>query len=342
MRQIGTLNDAAQAQRLADYLLTLGITTRVLPEKEGSSIWIRDEGQVERARKEFSEFQLSPADARYDAGRLAGELRREEEKLAREAQKRIIDVRSSWGRMAARQMPVTLALIGISLLVFLASDMGQQYKGSLEYLLITDYQRAIDEVQAELVVDGAGVAAEPNAAVRKRWGELREIRRGEIWRTVTPMFIHFGILHLIGNMYWLHQFGGAIERRRGHWRFLILVLVISAAANFAQFWLPDPLRVVQGRQAMELSPQPNFGGMSAVVFGLFGYVWMKSRYDSTSGFYMDEQTVVLMLVWLAVCSFGVVGSVANSMGTELDVANVAHAVGLLVGAGIGYVRSVLK
>ena len=88
-----------QAQRLADYLLTLGITTRVLPEKEGASVWIRDEGQVDRARKEFGEFSQSPGDAKYDAARLASEIRREEEALARQAQKRYVDVRANWGRM---------------------------------------------------------------------------------------------------------------------------------------------------------------------------------------------------------------------------------------------------
>ena len=38
--------------------------------------------------------------------------------------------------------------------------------------------------------------------------------------------------------------------------------------------------------------------MSGVVFGLFGYIWMKSRFEASSGYFMHPQTVVLMLLWL--------------------------------------------
>jgi hypothetical protein len=46
---------------------------------------------------------------------------------------------------------------------------------------------------------------------------------------------------------------------------------------------------------------------------------------------MDEQTVVLMLIFLVVCTLGIVGPIAN----------VAHAMGLVVGATIGYVRALI-
>jgi GlpG protein len=331
MRQVGTLIDAVQAQRLADYLLTLGISTRVLPEKEGASIWIRDEGHVERARKEFGEFATSPGDSKYDAGRLATEIRREEEALAREAQKRYVDVRANWGRIALRQMPVTVALIGISVFVFLASNMGKESRGILSRLFLTDFEQIDDEVRAESLAGGPSPIGH-DAEVVQRVGELREIQHGEIWRIVTPMFIHFGIFHILGNMWFLHELGGNIERRRGHWRFLVLVLVIAAISNLAEFWLPDPLKVLQGKEMMAFSPDPSFGGMSGVVYGLFGYVWVQSRLDPTSGLYIDEQTVMWMLLWLVVCTLGIVGPIAN----------IAHAMGLIVGATIGYVRSIFS
>jgi GlpG protein len=111
-------------------------------------------------------------------------------------------------------------------------------------------------------------------------------------------------------MMWLRDLGGVIEARRGRWRYLALVLLIAGISNAAQ-------GIMKG---------PNFGGMSGVVFGLFGYVWMQSRYVPTSGFFMPQNIVILMLIWMAVCYSGIVGPIANT----------AHTVGLLTGMIIGY------
>src|SRR5262249_30799680 len=73
------------------------------------------------------------------------------------------------------------------------------------------------------------------------------------------------------------------------------------------------------------SPSPLFGGMSGVVYGLFGYVWMKSRYEPGLGLAMSPNTVFIMVGWFFLCLFGAVGAVAN----------VAHGVGLLAGMAIG-------
>jgi GlpG protein len=69
--------------------------------------------------------------------------------------------------------------------------------------------------------------------------------------------------------------------------------------------------------------------MSGVVYGLFGYVWMRGHFDSASGYFLSRQDVIWMMLWLLVCCTGVIGPVANT----------AHAVGLLVGAGWGFLRS---
>ncbi len=37
--------------------------------------------------------------------------------------------------------------------------------------------------------------------------------------------------------------------------------------------------------------------MSGVLYGLFGYVWMKSRYEPSSGFYVTPNTVMWMVGW---------------------------------------------
>jgi GlpG protein len=65
--------------------------------------------------------------------------------------------------------------------------------------------------------------------------------------------------------------------------------------------------------------------MSGVVYGLFGYLWMKSRYEPGSGFYVTQNTVVWMVGWFLMCLFGVIPGVANAV----------HAAGFLVGIIVG-------
>jgi GlpG protein len=123
-------------------------------------------------------------------------------------------------------------------------------------------------------------------------------------------------------MVWLWQLGGMIEQRRGWWRFLLLVLACAIPSNVAQWFLSE-----FSWNAGHLVIQSNhlFGGMSGVVYGLFGYVWMKGRYDPDLGMQLGSRTVVYMLVWLVLCATGLVGPIANT----------AHAVGLVVGVVIG-------
>jgi GlpG protein len=90
------------------------------------------------------------------------------------------------------------------------------------------------------------------------------------------------------------------------------------------------LIAVTSNVAQYMTGSLRFGGMSGVVYGLFGYIWMKSRYQPGSGFYMPPNTVILMLGWFVLCTTGWIGPVANA----------AHGVGLVVGAIAGRWRSV--
>jgi GlpG protein len=66
---------------------------------------------------------------------------------------------------------------------------------------------------------------------------------------------------------------------------------------------------------------PYFGGMSGVLYGLFGYIWLRGQCDPASGLALSPTTVWTLMIWFFLCLFGIIGSVAN--GT--------HVVGLVLG-----------
>jgi rhomboid protease GluP len=84
------------------------------------------------------------------------------------------------------------------------------------------------------------------------------IRQGQIWRLITPVFLHddslpYGLLHIGFNMYALYAIGRSLEARFGHSRFLLLYFLGAYAGNVLSFLLTSG----------------NSLGASTAIFGLF-------------------------------------------------------------------------
>lgn len=303
MRQLATLPDAATAHAFADYLLTLQIPTKLEQDGNGWAIWVRDEDHLPRARQELEEFNRNPSDPRYSsASRTAGDLRqrqRKEEAAYHRRQNRFN--RRMTGPLAS--VPITIAVIGICLLISLWSEGGHD-RATVQALSIAPYR---------FTMEGT---VEPLAGLKPIW-------HGQIWRLVTPVFLHFGIWHLLFNMFMLHDLGGVIERRRGPVRYLLLLLTLAIISNLVQYYLGHP--VANGGE-IQWVPVPAFGGMSGVVYGLFGYIWMKARFQPELGLHIHPNAVVYLIAWFFLCMTGWVGPIANG----------AHAGGLLAGMLLGY------
>jgi membrane associated rhomboid family serine protease/antitoxin component YwqK of YwqJK toxin-antitoxin module len=79
---------------------------------------------------------------------------------------------------------------------------------------------------------------------------------GEPWRIFTSMFMHFGIWHLLINMYALYSMGTGLEPAIGTLRFTLVYFVCGVAANLL---------------SLALNVYVNSAGASGALFGLYGY-----------------------------------------------------------------------
>ena len=84
MRQIGTLPKGIDPKVFADYLLTLGIKTRVDERPDGWLLWIYNEDHVARAGEELQGLSDRPDDPRYQKAVDAAEAIRRRRAGARQ------------------------------------------------------------------------------------------------------------------------------------------------------------------------------------------------------------------------------------------------------------------
>ena len=85
---------------------------------------------------------------------------------------------------------------------------------------------------------------------------------GEWWRILTSAFLHFGILHLVLNMWALYLFGPLLEQLYGHVEYLVIYLLCAAGGSVLTILVaPDQAAV----------------GASGAIFGLLGLAFAVSR-----------------------------------------------------------------
>ncbi len=124
---------------------------------------------------------------------------------------------------------------------------------------------------------------------------------GQVWRLVTPAFLHFGVMHILFNALWIWEVGKRLEPFMGKVHYFGLFLVCALVSNILQYSLGGSL---------------NFGGLSGVVYGYFGCVFMLHRFYRHPGLFMPPGIYIFMMVWLAVgfagfIDFFIAGSIAN-------------------------------
>ena len=278
MRKVGIFKIEKQALQFWSYLKEKGVDSSLEKDEDqvGWSIWVADEDQVESAQSDIKLFIDDPTDKKFT---LQNKLEKpvvepDQKNFRKPSGFKQFDLRKQWQSDVRKPGVYTLSLIIIVVMVYLVSGMG---KNAL----------IINPLKLDL-----------------------HILEGQIWRLITPIFLHFSFFHIFFNMWWLYDLGSQLEKKKGHKFLLTFIFILAVCSNLSQF----------------LYSGPNFGGMSGVIYGLFGYVWIKTKLDPADGFRLDPAVAMIMFGFFFLCFTGVFGNIAN----------LAHAGGLLVGIGWGF------
>lgn len=133
----------------------------------------------------------------------------------------------------------------------------------------------------------------------------------DVWRYFTHALMHFSVLHILFNLLWWWYLGGAVEKRLGSGKLIVITLISALLSGYVQHKFSGPW----------------FGGLSGVVYALMGYAWLRGERDPESGIYMQRGLITFALIWLIAGWFDLFG---------MSIANGAHVTGLAVGLAMAF------
>lgn len=138
------------------------------------------------------------------------------------------------------------------------------------------------------------------------------IQDGELWRLLSNVFLHGGLLHLFMNMYALLFIGLFLEPLLGRNRYVLLYLACGIAASLTSIWWYKATVSV---------------GASGAIFGLFGFYLALL---TTNIFPKEVKSSFLISIGTFIgfnLLYGLTGGVDNA----------AHIGGLFTGFALGYI-----
>ncbi len=165
-----------------------------------------------------------------------------------------------------------------------------------------------------MIIDGAGLFT-PNALVHLKWGSNYSplTLTGDWWRLISSIFIHFGIIHLLMNMYCLYTVGVYLEPMLGKLRYLAAYLCTGLLASLVSLW-------------WHAGEPVNSAGASGAVFGMYGVFLALLTSNLIPKKVKDELLKSILLFIAFNLLYGLKGGIDNS----------AHIGGLLSGFVFGY------
>ena len=146
---------------------------------------------------------------------------------------------------------------------------------------------------------------------------------------LTSMFMHGGLLHVVGNLWFLRMFGDNVEDNLGPWRFAAFYLLCGFAAAGAQV-LMAPTSLV---------PMVGASGAIAGVLAAYLVLYPHARVVALVPIFifiqfMEIPAYVFIALWFAMQFLSGVGSLGATGG---GVAYWAHIGGFLAGLALVFV-----
>jgi len=191
--------------------------------------------------------------------------------------------------MAFLRAPATLLLIGVCIILAFIAPLNAM-NDLVRSMLFPDFSYGTRMIVMDRVVENFSLV--------------------QFWKMITPILLHGGLVHLAFNMLWLWEFGRRIEFVQPSWALLLLIVTIALFSNTVQFLYGGSIY---------------FGGMSGVVYGLFGYIWMWQLFDSRKGLSLPGPLIFFFILSLVIMT-----------AIDLDfIADEAHIGGILSGVLYG-------
>ncbi len=143
-----------------------------------------------------------------------------------------------------------------------------------------------------------------------RWGyvDAHSIWDGAYWGLITSCFVHFSLVHLAFNVYWLWVLGGRFELEYGSIAYLLFFAFAGFVSSSLQLALSDTTGI----------------GASGVGYALFGFAVLIRHRNPSFAAVLDSRMIALWIVWLFGC-------MATTYTGVFNVGNVAHTTGMIFG-----------
>ncbi|WP_273427851.1 rhomboid family intramembrane serine protease [Marinobacter sp.] len=246
MYRVKQLDTTVNLAGFSQWLKGQGVPHRITEENDHQVLWLENPQHAEPVLEALDRFLAEP------------ELR---DAVDRQHHSPVF-VGGRW-QPSPKHAPLVLAAIVVALLMVWATSMGRnELAAALMMIDPRDF-------------DWSTLAGRIDALAST-------LASGQVWRLLTPDFLHFSWTHIIFNSVMLWFLGSQIEWFDGRGRLLTLFLVTSIFSNGLQYLVSGPL----------------FGGLSGVVYGILGYCWLSQR--KLPRFQFPPALVTFAVVWMVI------------------------------------------
>lgn len=283
MYRVKQLETNVNLAAFSRWLAGQGVTHRITEEGGHQVLWLENPDHAEPVLEALERFLAEP------------ELRDAVERQ----QHSPVFVRGRW-QPSPRHAPLVLGVIIAAVVMVWATSLGRNELAAA--LMVVD-PRTFDWTTMAGRIDALA----------------NTLASGQVWRLLTPDFLHFSWTHIIFNAVMLWFLGSQVEWFDGRGRLVVLFLATSIFSNGLQYLVSGPL----------------FGGLSGVVYGILGYCWLSQR--KAPRFQFPPALVTFAVAWMVI---------GFTPLTELlglgRMANEAHLGGFVSGVALALVLPVKK